>query len=1288
MQLQLANFVRGRLSAGITAAATSIPLTTAAFPALAQGAFCYAVLQSAADRSVVEIVKVTAGGATLTVERGQEGTTARDFAANDIIEQRLTAVQFQSVVDHSNAANSHVPAGVAGKFLKGVVDGAPVWGMPTASEVGALPISGGSLTGPLGVQTINGQGSSVAWGSLDVTGIKGGYAGINFPSAGHWFGMQPNGLSGVWKSDGTSKWYFNENGVLAGGAKILWDTIIDHPSRTNWASKAYVPVIVTGQLAWKNYGNGHTIFDASAGTSPDGTVIDKANSAIQWSSTYPTLMGWNGANTYGVRVDSARLADGAITADRITGIVSTNGQDLTIHGKRAMVGAGDSNQLIINYANDWGSTLIQGHIYLQTVESNRHIVVHNGSTVYSNSGLEVRTTDGSDARIGFHQAGTAAGAINFSSWGFQFEREAGRGSRANVAAANFFADAAQDTSGNALTRKDYVDGALSSKFDKTGGTISGDVVINTSHIRGANGAAIVKDHGNGNTTFSGSRNASLVAGDLYLGYHDSTNHFTNKVLLCKSMYSDANQNLQIIDYSNGALFDKGAAVIGANRDNVLNNPSFGVGFLSAHDAGTQWIAGYFGKNGGSNQVVVGEYQGGAVIGGHNAAKTAWAPIAINPGASGAETTYIGMYANQASGSGNLFVGNDVEANYMRLRSDIPNDSRYVVNRGYVDGNFIKRRTRLHPDDGTSLDNVQQEHGFNYSTGGGIFGPYISFGGLGGNYECQINADFISGNDIKFRTRNGDVNRWNQWNTIWNSANFDPNSKLNTAGGTVSGTVYNSVTGAPNTFVGGKISSEAGTLSLDAYSYAFVTSPNDVHLCHNSYYQPSTGWKKYDNNRPSGKIVISEGSGLQYLRSDAGSSDPNQYAYNIWHSGNFNPDSKLSENGHYGGTLKLNNWFRSVGASGWYNETYGGGIYQDEATTVKVYNGRKFSVANSENNSISSTGGVFSYRGMAVDTRTLVGNGNSYNYFRYNDAPFHAGFGGLNVGSFAPIVGSANYTNGYGYTTRVHFGVVTPGATGWTNAAIVVGSAENDGHPLASYQFGADGHITGSSKISTGYLFTERSDASVNLELKNNTNHPGFAFHKPGISWAVLRHDGGRYYMEGDGQNFTIGNDMVCSYAYANGAQPQVANALTRKDYVDSAISARNAASASKLDNARIFSIGGISRSFDGTGNVGWSASEIGSAVAAACNVESTNVPWVGSIALVARTIAAYGTAPTLNYGDTIAGSSLKVASVAGGAPNNATQACTGTWKVLSFFGGVSNGTSVATMQSGLAIRIA
>jgi hypothetical protein len=66
-------------------------------------------------------------------------------------------------------------------------------------------------------------------------------------------------------------------------------------------------------LAWRNYGNGHTIFDASASLSPDGTSVNNTNSQVAWTGTYPTLMGWNGANTYGVRVDSARLADALST---------------------------------------------------------------------------------------------------------------------------------------------------------------------------------------------------------------------------------------------------------------------------------------------------------------------------------------------------------------------------------------------------------------------------------------------------------------------------------------------------------------------------------------------------------------------------------------------------------------------------------------------------------------------------------------------------------------------------------------------------------------------------------------------------------------------------------------------------------------------------------------------------------------------------------------------------------------------------------------------------------------
>lgn len=79
-------------------------------------------------------------------------------------------------------------------------------------------------------------------------------------------------------------------------------------SSGDWAASG-ASANVVGMLIWKNYGNGHVIFDASASTAPNGTAVNNTNAQIGWSSSYPTLMGWNGSQTYGVRVDAARVAD-------------------------------------------------------------------------------------------------------------------------------------------------------------------------------------------------------------------------------------------------------------------------------------------------------------------------------------------------------------------------------------------------------------------------------------------------------------------------------------------------------------------------------------------------------------------------------------------------------------------------------------------------------------------------------------------------------------------------------------------------------------------------------------------------------------------------------------------------------------------------------------------------------------------------------------------------------------------------------------------------------------------
>ena len=82
--------------------------------------------------------------------------------------------------------------------------------------------------------------------------------------------------------------------------------------QNTWSTLGTIANVV-GLLSWKNYGNNHVIFDASNGTSPSGGAVNNTTADVAWTGSYPTLMGWNGVSTYGVRVDVCRLADTVTT---------------------------------------------------------------------------------------------------------------------------------------------------------------------------------------------------------------------------------------------------------------------------------------------------------------------------------------------------------------------------------------------------------------------------------------------------------------------------------------------------------------------------------------------------------------------------------------------------------------------------------------------------------------------------------------------------------------------------------------------------------------------------------------------------------------------------------------------------------------------------------------------------------------------------------------------------------------------------------------------------------------
>ena len=101
MGVKFSNNATGQLSAGITAAATSVTLQSgqgALFPTLGATDFCFLTLVE--PGGAFEIVKATArSGDTFTIVRGQDSTVARAFATGDRMELRPVAAAMDAIIN-------------------------------------------------------------------------------------------------------------------------------------------------------------------------------------------------------------------------------------------------------------------------------------------------------------------------------------------------------------------------------------------------------------------------------------------------------------------------------------------------------------------------------------------------------------------------------------------------------------------------------------------------------------------------------------------------------------------------------------------------------------------------------------------------------------------------------------------------------------------------------------------------------------------------------------------------------------------------------------------------------------------------------------------------------------------------------------------------------------------------------------------------------------------------------------------------------------------------------------
>ena len=136
MTIKFTNNASATLAASITSTQTSVSVTSgqgALFPTLSAGDYFYVTFSDSANN--LEIAKCTARSSdTLTVVRGQDGTTGRAFSAGDKCELRFTAAAIEDLGTGVNTTDLQ-----AGTTLNGVA---------IATTTGTQTLTNKTLTNP------------------------------------------------------------------------------------------------------------------------------------------------------------------------------------------------------------------------------------------------------------------------------------------------------------------------------------------------------------------------------------------------------------------------------------------------------------------------------------------------------------------------------------------------------------------------------------------------------------------------------------------------------------------------------------------------------------------------------------------------------------------------------------------------------------------------------------------------------------------------------------------------------------------------------------------------------------------------------------------------------------------------------------------------------------------------------------------------------------------------------------------------------------------------------------
>ena len=251
---------------------------------------------------------------------------------------------------------------------------------------------------------------------------------------------------------------------------------------------------------------------------------------------------------------------------------------------------------------------------------------------------------------------------------------------------------------------------------------------------------------------------------------------------------------------------------------------------------------------------------------------------------------------------------------------------------------------------------------------------------GNNYALQIAASFFDNNTFKIRVTKNDVN--NDWRNIIHSGNIGSQTVAN---------AYHLYINHANTwsnwYQAGQDGQPSWLWGSNDGTNMYVWDPNNFNV-HTAQYLRSLGNQNCQTGRTQnyGDIysyntmnsntgsptdytsVIGFGRGIRGTVEIAGGwSNTGLYWRSLrdccedWHSwrtvldsGNYTrfinnyywANVKISTSSNTQtqpsvNTIYADNWFRSQGDSGWYNKSYGGGIWMNDSNWIKTYGGKSF-----------------------------------------------------------------------------------------------------------------------------------------------------------------------------------------------------------------------------------------------------------------------------------------------------------------------------------------------------------